>query len=204
MRHGSCSFLGTWLLFNFIIFSRLPVVTTVKIDASANRGLLYLGPYSFRQLARKVVHKKDTTIRVVGGEGMSNGRLEIQIHNNWGAVLLEHFDLRGAAVACTQLGFGTNGGVSIYTYSGEEQQEMTGEKSTTSVIATSIIAANVRCNGTENALQTCSGRFGKNTSSTISNIRTAKLVGIRCPTIRISREVDGLTYGVRDHMLFIF
>ena len=175
----------------------MPVATTVRVDASAKRGLLYLGPYSFRQLRKKeVVPKKNPRVRVVGGEGMSNGRLEIEIDGVWGAILLKHFDLRGAAVACTELGFGTNGGVSLYAYSGKEQAEMTGKKSA-SVVAPLIAGADVRCDGTESTLQACSGRFGKNASSTVTNTRTADLVGIRCPTIRVSHQ-EGSEDGLQN------
>ena len=136
---------------------------------------------------------------------MSNGRLEIKVDSKWGSILLDQFDLRGAAVACTQLGFGTNGGVSIYSYSGIQQQEMTNDKSP-SATPPPIIAASVRCKGTETTLQTCSGRFGTNTSSTVSNILTAKLVGIRCPTIRISRDKGsdkGLYYCFRNYQVVL-
>ena len=201
---GPCALPKTRVWFCFLTFSiyllQLPVVTTVTVDASVRRGVFMLDPFSFRHVSERIPKKAKPTIRLMGGEGMSDGRLEIKVEDKWGSILLDQFDLRGAAVACTQLGFGTNGGVSIYRYTGKEQEKMTSNQSS-SVVPSPIIAADVRCKGTETTLQTCSGRFGTNTSSTVSNILTAKLVGIRCPTIRIAQEEgsgNGLCYDIQD------
>ena len=47
----------------------------------------------------------DGDIRLIGGDGDNDGRVEICYHGYWGLVCADHWDDSDARVACRQLGF---------------------------------------------------------------------------------------------------
>merc|ERR1712012_1384070 len=81
------------------------------------------------------------TIRLVGGAGPHEGRIEVRFKNNWGTVCDDYFDINDAHVACKQTGF--NGAKSFKTIGGGSG---------------SIYLDNLNCTGKERSLFECPHR----------------------------------------------
>ncbi|XP_065830759.1 scavenger receptor cysteine-rich domain superfamily protein-like [Oscarella lobularis] len=84
------------------------------------------------------------SIRLVGGSGPHEGRVEVYYNNQWGRVCQRYWDLNDAHVVCRQLGFT------------RAQRYTTG--STFGSTSITMWMDEVRCNGNEKQLQDCSFR----------------------------------------------
>ncbi|XP_065830758.1 scavenger receptor cysteine-rich domain superfamily protein-like [Oscarella lobularis] len=82
------------------------------------------------------------SIRLVGGSGPHEGRVEVNYNNQWGRVCQRYWDLNDAHVVCRQLGFT------------RAQRYTTG--STFGSTSITMWMDEVRCNGNEKQLQDCS------------------------------------------------
>ena len=80
-------------------------------------------------------------VRLVGGNGVNTGRIEVYYNNTWGTVCDDGWDLNDAAVVCRELGF--PGAISHSCCAAFGQG--TGN----------IWLDNVRCTGRENSLSSC-------------------------------------------------
>eukprot|EP00298_Acanthocystis_sp_HF-20_P017421 c21743_g1_i4.p1 GENE.c21743_g1_i4~~c21743_g1_i4.p1 ORF type:complete len:653 (+),score=316.75 c21743_g1_i4:168-2126(+) len=80
------------------------------------------------------------TIRLVGGEDSSSGRVEIFHNSQWGTVCAFNFDIVDATVACRQLGFTIASGFYVTNDTNVDQI---------------IWLSNLKCVGTELSLQSC-------------------------------------------------
>lgn len=54
-------------------------------------------------------------VRLIGGSGKSEGRLEVCLNDQWGTVCDDSWDDRATAVVCRQLGYQTQGQQSVIT-----------------------------------------------------------------------------------------
>ena len=81
-------------------------------------------------------------IRLVGGNGINSGRVEVYYSNTWGTVCDNGWDLNDAAVVCRELGF--PGAVSSFCCAAFGQGTGT------------IWLDRVRCTGSETSLSSCS------------------------------------------------
>ncbi|XP_048474460.1 deleted in malignant brain tumors 1 protein-like [Rhincodon typus] len=80
-------------------------------------------------------------VRLVNGDSRCAGRLEIRHQRRWGTVNGYNWDLKDAAVVCRELGCGTALSSPRCSHFGEGSG--------------SAVTSNVRCRGTESALQQC-------------------------------------------------
>ena len=83
-------------------------------------------------------------VRLVGGNGVNTGRVEVHYYNTWGTVCDDGWDLKDATVVCRELGF--PGAISSYCCAAFGQG--TGP----------IWLSDVRCTGNETSLSLCSHR----------------------------------------------
>ena len=83
-------------------------------------------------------------VRLVGGNGVNTGRVEVYYNNTWGTVCDDGWNLNDAAVVCRQLGF--PGAISSSCCAAFGQG--TGP----------IWLDDVRCTGSETSLSSCSHR----------------------------------------------
>ena len=81
-------------------------------------------------------------VRLVGGNGVNTGRVEVYYNNIWGTVCDDGWDQNDAAVACRELGF--PGAISFSCCAAFGQGTGT------------IWLDDVRCTGNETSLSTCS------------------------------------------------
>ena len=84
----------------------------------------------------------DVAVRLVGGTGLHEGRVEVFHSSQWGTVCDDGWDINGANVVCRQLGF-TSGAVQAWSYAHFGQG--TGQ----------IWMKNVRCTCNEANLNQC-------------------------------------------------
>ena len=94
------------------------------------------------------VHKKavdiflsDSIIRLVDGDGVLSGRVEIYHHDAWGVVCDEDWDFKEAAAVCRQLGFREALEAKTGSFFGESELPM--------------VMSRVACKGTEDRLADC-------------------------------------------------
>ncbi|KAL5022243.1 hypothetical protein ScPMuIL_001398 [Solemya velum] len=82
-------------------------------------------------------------VRLVGGNEVNEGRIEIRYHGQYGTICNNKFDEAAAKVICRMVGFDPNRGVKLYnsTKFGEGKEE--------------IWLDQVSCNGSEQRLQEC-------------------------------------------------
>ena len=81
-------------------------------------------------------------VRLVGGNGVSSGRVEVYYNNTWGTVCHRGWNLKDATVVCRELGFsGANSSLCCAAFG-----QGTGP----------IWLNNVRCTGSETSLSVCS------------------------------------------------
>ena len=83
-------------------------------------------------------------VRLVGGNGVNTGRVEVYYSGSWGTVCDDGWDLNDAAVVCRELGF--PGAISYSCCAAFGQGTGT------------IWLNGVRCTGRENSLSSCSHR----------------------------------------------
>ena len=88
-----------------------------------------------------VVFVTDPDVRLVGGSGPHEGRVEVYHNGTWGTVCDDGWDLQDATVVCRQLGYDTSVGALGRAAFGEGSGP--------------IWYANVNCNGREANLTQC-------------------------------------------------
>ena len=88
-----------------------------------------------------VVFVTDPGIRLVGGSGPHEGRVEVYHNGTWGTVCDDYWDLQDATVVCRQLGYDTAEGALGRAAFGRGSGR--------------IWYANVNCNGREANLTQC-------------------------------------------------
>ena len=119
----------------------------------------------------------DGSIRLAKGSEYNQGRLEVCYTGQWGTVCEKEFDTVDASVACSQLGFQTNGRkLTMHDYtltlciSGtDDVLESLG------IPGTPVLLSRVICVGNETGLFQCNSLLG---SQYCSNNET--VVGIKC------------------------
>ena len=89
----------------------------------------------------------DVSIRLVGGNSYSQGRVEVNYNGEWGTVCDDGWDDADAGVVCRQLGFGSSGTAISSARFGEGSGP--------------IWLDSVTCTGNESTLAIC-GHFGVN------------------------------------------
>ena len=87
-------------------------------------------------------------VRLVGGSGSHEGRVEVYFNSLWGTVCDDGWDLQDATVVCRQLGYGSAVGALEFAYFGEGSGP--------------IWYSNVLCSGREMNLTQCSTATSEN------------------------------------------
>ena len=82
-------------------------------------------------------------VRLVGGSGPHEGRVEVYHSGSWGTVCHEFWDLQDAMIVCRQLGYGAAVGALGFAAFGEGSGP--------------IWYSNVQCSGRETNLAQCGG-----------------------------------------------
>ena len=114
-------------------------------------------------------------VRLVGGNGVNTGRVEVYYNNTWGTVCDDGWDVNDAAVVCRQLGFPGTHSSSCCAAFGPGTDP--------------IWLDNVRCTGSETSLSSCShGGWG------IHNCGHSEDAGVNCQC-----EYDSGTSLLRTH-----
>ena len=90
---------------------------------------------------------EDGALRLVGGRGAFEGRVEFCFREIWGTVCDDRWDTRDAEVVCRQLGFSTTGALAL-----SESEPTFGQG------ASLIFLDEVGCTGGEERLIFCSHR----------------------------------------------
>ena len=80
-------------------------------------------------------------VRLVGGSGPYEGRVEVYYNGQWGTVCDDHFDINEANVVCRQLGYQGAAGYRKRAYYGQGSGP--------------IWLDNLLCTGTETSLYNC-------------------------------------------------
>ena len=95
-----------------------------------------------------IITKHVAKVRLVGGNGVNTGRVEVYYNNTWGTVCDDGWDLNDAAVVCRELGF--SGAIISSCCATLGQGNGT------------IWLDDVGCSGSERSLSTCShGGWGR-------------------------------------------
>lgn len=92
------------LIISIINLSFCEIGNTIE-DAKAER----------QKILRKFLRKEEGAIKLVGGEKVHYGNVEILHNGKWGAVCDDEWDKNEAEVVCRQLGFS---GAERFTHSG--------------------------------------------------------------------------------------
>ena len=87
-------------------------------------------------------------VRLVGGSGPHEGRVEVYFNSLWGTVCDDGWDLQDAIVVCHQLGYGSAVGALEFAYFGEGSGP--------------IWYSSVLCSGSETNLTQCSTATSEN------------------------------------------
>jgi len=105
------------------------------------------------------------TVRLDGGPGPRQGRLEVHYNGTWGTVCGDYFDDEGARVVCYMLGYGRAGQVIGNRYGAGSGP---------------IWLDNVQCHGWETSIARCSQRgWGRHYCT------HSKDVSVSCPSVRL-------------------
>ena len=102
---------------------------------------------------------------LVNGSNALEGRVEIYYNGAWGTVCEQWWSLSDGVVACQQLGAGI-------------AYDIPYDHPFGSNLNISIAMSNAVCNGWEDRLQNCGGRFGSRVHSSCNHSRDAGLVCI--------------------------
>ena len=81
--------------------------SAVREDRQCSEASNKAGLFCRYQNATNVCTTGD--VRLMGGNSVSEGRVEICLNNQWGTVCDDSWDERGAAVVCRQLGYSYEG-----------------------------------------------------------------------------------------------
>ena len=84
------------------------------------------------------------SVRLVGGSNLGEGRVEVNINNEWGTICDDSWDINDAEVVCRQLGFG-----SPFSAPGSARFGQGAGR---------ILLENIFCSGNESSLASCSHR----------------------------------------------
>ncbi|KAJ8036347.1 Neurotrypsin [Holothuria leucospilota] len=104
---------------------------------------------------------EDGGLRLVGGNSLYEGRVEVFSRGEWGTICDDSWDDNDASVVCRALGF-TNPATA---FDGAFYGEGTGE----------ILLSNIDCDGTERRLEECNQKSGF-----VNNCEHSEDAGVRC------------------------
>uniref|UniRef100_A0A3B4BQH6 SRCR domain-containing protein n=1 Tax=Pygocentrus nattereri TaxID=42514 RepID=A0A3B4BQH6_PYGNA len=119
------------------------------------------------------------SVRLVDGDGLCSGRLEVKTHQSWTSVCETGFDQQDAEVVCRELGCGTP--LTLQGALFGEGKHPFGTK-------------DFQCNGTENRLLNCSTSDREE-----QNCTRGKAVGLTCQYVKL---VDGSSRCAGTVMLY--
>ncbi|XP_065274747.1 scavenger receptor cysteine-rich domain-containing protein SCART1-like [Emys orbicularis] len=127
---------------------------------------------SRRDTARVICSGLSESLRLLNGESQCDGRVEISLHDVWGRVLDDQWDMNDASVVCRQL----QCGVAEKAYNPPMSERGRGP----------VGLRSVRCGGNETRLTLCD-----NSTSESAQAGIAEDVGVVCSGSRRIRLVNG-------------